>query len=87
MHNVEWKVEGDKLIVTIDISKESVEEAPASASGKCPSENKLSLLNRLATGLLKSGDPLLNPLNLLPLFSPFTELGAPDVDQAESSSL
>jgi hypothetical protein len=34
MHNVEWKVEGDKLIVTIDISKESVEEAPASASGK-----------------------------------------------------
>jgi hypothetical protein len=36
---------------------------------------------------LKSGAPLLNPLNLLPLFSPFTELGAPDVDQAESSSL
>ena len=34
MHNVEWKVEGDKLIVTIDISKESVEEAPPSASGK-----------------------------------------------------
>ena len=34
MHNVEWKVEGDKLIVTIDISKESVEAAPPSASGK-----------------------------------------------------
>jgi hypothetical protein len=34
MHNVEWKVDGDRLIVTIDISKESVEEAPASASGK-----------------------------------------------------
>jgi hypothetical protein len=33
MHNVEWKV-GDKLIVTIDISKESVEAAPPSASGK-----------------------------------------------------
>jgi hypothetical protein len=34
MHNVEWKVEGDKLIVTMDISKQSIEEAPASASGK-----------------------------------------------------
>jgi hypothetical protein len=34
MHNVEWKIEGDKLIVTMDISKQSVEEAPPSASGK-----------------------------------------------------
>ena len=34
MHNVECKVEGDKLIVTIDISKEAVEAAPPSASGK-----------------------------------------------------
>ena len=34
MHNVEWKVEGDKLIVTMDILKESIEEAPPSASGK-----------------------------------------------------
>jgi hypothetical protein len=34
MHNVEWKVEGDKLIVTIDISKQSIEEAAPSASGK-----------------------------------------------------
>src|SRR6476620_8684672 len=34
MHNIEWKVEGDKLIVTIDISKESVEAAPPSTSGK-----------------------------------------------------
>jgi len=34
MHNVEWKIEGDKLIVTMDISQQSVEEAPPSASGK-----------------------------------------------------
>jgi hypothetical protein len=34
MHNVEWKIEGNKLIVTIDILKESVEAASPSASGK-----------------------------------------------------
>jgi hypothetical protein len=34
MHNVEWKVEGDKLIVTMDISKQSISEASPSASGK-----------------------------------------------------
>ena len=34
MHNVEWKIEGDKLIVTMDISQQSVAEAPPSASGK-----------------------------------------------------
>ena len=46
-------------------------------------ESFKSVSNRL----LKAGNPLLNRLNLLPLFSPFTELGAPDVDQAKSSSL
>jgi hypothetical protein len=34
MHNVEWKIEGDKLVVTMDISKQSIEEASPSASGK-----------------------------------------------------
>ena len=34
MHNIEWKVEGDKLIVTMDISKQSIDEATPSASGK-----------------------------------------------------
>jgi hypothetical protein len=34
MHNVEWKIEGDKLIVTMDISQQSVDDAPPSASGK-----------------------------------------------------
>jgi hypothetical protein len=34
MHNVEWKIEGDKLIVTMDISKQALDEAPPSASGK-----------------------------------------------------
>jgi hypothetical protein len=34
MHNVEWKIEGDKLIVTMDISKQAIDEAPPSASGK-----------------------------------------------------
>ena len=32
--NVEWTVEGTKLIVTIDISKQAIEEAPLSVSGK-----------------------------------------------------
>jgi ribosomal protein S7 len=34
MHNVEWKIDGDKLILTMDISKQSIEEATPSASGK-----------------------------------------------------
>ena len=34
MHNIELKVEGDKLIVTMDISKQSIDEATPSASGK-----------------------------------------------------
>jgi hypothetical protein len=34
MHNVEWKIEGDKLIMTMDISKQAIDEAPPSASGK-----------------------------------------------------
>ena len=34
MHNVEWTVEGTKLIVTIDISEQAIDEAPLSASGK-----------------------------------------------------
>ena len=34
MHNIEWKIEGDKLIVTMDISKAALDEAPPSASGK-----------------------------------------------------
>jgi len=34
MNNVETKITGDKLVITIDISKQAVEEAPASTSGK-----------------------------------------------------
>jgi hypothetical protein len=34
MHNVEWKIEGTKLIVTMDISKQHLDEATPSASGK-----------------------------------------------------
>jgi len=34
MHNVEWKIEGNKRIVTMDISKQPMDEAPPSASGK-----------------------------------------------------
>jgi hypothetical protein len=33
-HNVEWKFEGTKLIVTMDISKQNLDEATPSASGK-----------------------------------------------------
>lgn len=34
MHNVSHKVEGDKLIVTIDIGAKAIAAAPASSSGK-----------------------------------------------------
>jgi hypothetical protein len=34
MHNVEWTIEGTKLIITIDISKQAIDEALLSASGK-----------------------------------------------------
>jgi len=34
MHNVDYKVTGDKLVITIDIGKSAVEEAEPSASGK-----------------------------------------------------
>jgi hypothetical protein len=34
MHNVERKIEGDSLTVTMDISQQSVADAPPSASGK-----------------------------------------------------
>ncbi len=34
MNNIETKVTGDKLVITIDISKQAVDDAPPSASGK-----------------------------------------------------
>jgi hypothetical protein len=34
MHNIEAKITGDKLVITIDVSKKMVDEAPSSASGK-----------------------------------------------------
>ncbi len=32
--NIEWKIDGNKLIVTMEISYQSMDTAPASASGK-----------------------------------------------------
>lgn len=34
MNGVDYKIEGDKLLVTIDISKAAVDKAPPSQSGK-----------------------------------------------------
>jgi hypothetical protein len=34
MNNVECKVTGDKLVITVDISKQAIEDARPSASGK-----------------------------------------------------
>ena len=34
MHNVTHKVEGDKLIITVDVSAKAVTAAPPSSSGK-----------------------------------------------------
>lgn len=33
MHNVQHKVEGDKLIITVDICKSKIDAAPFSKSG------------------------------------------------------
>lgn len=33
-NNVEYSVKGDKLTIIVDISKKSIDKAPASASGK-----------------------------------------------------
>jgi hypothetical protein len=34
MHNVEYKVAGDKLVITVDISQTTVGKAPDSKTGK-----------------------------------------------------
>ena len=60
---------------------------PVQATNSVSVREQIKSFESVSSRLLKSGDPLLNPLNLLPLFSPFTELGAPDVDQGKSSSL
>ena len=47
MHNVTTEVKGDKLIVTMDMSKAAREGAPMSASGK----TKLVATTGAATGI------------------------------------
>jgi hypothetical protein len=34
MHNVSHRVDGEKLIITVDISKKAIDAAPPSSSGK-----------------------------------------------------
>jgi hypothetical protein len=34
VHNVSHEVKGDKLIITIDVSQQSIDAAPPSSSGK-----------------------------------------------------
>lgn len=34
MHNVSYKIEGDQLVITVDIGKKAIEAAPPSSSGK-----------------------------------------------------
>jgi hypothetical protein len=34
MHNVEHKIVGDKLVITIDIGKQAISSAPPSSSGR-----------------------------------------------------
>jgi predicted 2-oxoglutarate/Fe(II)-dependent dioxygenase YbiX len=34
MDTIKWKLEGDKLVITIDCSAKALAEAPKSASGK-----------------------------------------------------
>ena len=34
MHNITYKVEGDKLVIALDISKKTIATAPPSSTGK-----------------------------------------------------
>lgn len=34
MNNVDWKLTGDKLVITVDVSKKAIDAAPMSKTGR-----------------------------------------------------
>lgn len=61
MHNVTTVVSGNKLVITIDISKDAIAKAPPSSTGR----TKLVASTAGAMPIANTGAPLSLALNLM----------------------
>jgi hypothetical protein len=62
MHNVEWNIADEKLVITIDLSETAIANAPESASGKT------NLISSTGSGFYVNGPGLPNMTLAMNLF-------------------